>query len=184
MTAIDPDPLRSKRAPGAQISLHWSRAAGREYARLQTPPRATLNALIKRAMRQTLQQAPFKLALPGDGAGITFAVDVSIIDDAEMLELNSEHRGKNKPTDVLSFSQLEGGAMPFGGEEILLGDVLISIETAARQARDLQHSLSHEVAFLTVHGMLHLCGYDHDTSTRRRNMFQLQDTIVQQLRID
>lgn len=100
-----------------------------------------------------------------------------------MQQLNASFRGKNKPTDVLSFCQLEGEAMPFAGEEILLGDVIISIETAARQARDLNHSMERELGFLLVHGALHLCGYDHDTAARRRIMWQKQDTIVESLNI-
>lgn len=184
MTAIDPDPYPGKRAKSAQISLQWSRAAGRVYSGLpQTTPRTSLNALIKRTIKETLRQATFKLPLPDSSDDATFAVEVSIVDDAEILELNAGYRGKKKPTDVLSFSQLEGDTMPFGGEEILLGDLIISIETAVRQAGELHHSLSHEIAFLTAHGTLHLCGYDHDTSARRRTMFGLQDAIVQQLEI-
>jgi probable rRNA maturation factor len=185
MIAIDPDPLPGKRAKRAQISLQWSRPAGRVYSGLSdASTRASLNALIKRVINQTLKQAPFKLLSPEEVEDATFAVEVSLVDDAEMLELNAGYRGKNKPTDVLSFSQLEGDAMPFGGEELLLGDIIISIDTAARQAQELHHSLSHEIAFLTAHGTLHLCGYDHDTSVRRRVMFKLQDEIVQQLEIE
>lgn len=185
MPAIDPDPLRSKRAPRARISLHWSRAAGRVFSGSPaTIPRASLNTLVKRTIKQTLQDAPFKFDLPPAEAAPVFAVEVSLVDDAEIQELNAGYRAKNKPTDVLSFSQLEGEVMPLGGEEILLGDLIISVETAVRQAQELHHSLAHEMAFLTAHGTLHLCGYDHDTSARRRAMFTLQDTIVQQLEIE
>lgn len=185
MIATDPDPLPGKRAARAQISLHWSRAAGRVYAGLPAvPARTRLNALVKRTVNQTLKQAPFKLLPAETVENAIFAVEVSFVDDAEMLELNASYRGKKKPTDVLSFSQLEGDAIPLGGEELLLGDVIISIDTAMRQAQELHHSLAHEVAFLTAHGTLHLCGYDHDTSARRRVMFRLQDEIVQQLEIE
>lgn len=203
MNSTDPDPDRTSRRARARISVHWSREARHEYSRLadsrsadsrsadsrsadsrsaEVPTRTAINALARRAVRQTLQHAPFKLALPdtfANAANTTvFAVEVSFVSDAEILELNASHRGKQKPTDVLSFSQLEGEAMPIPGDELLLGDVIVSIETAARQAQELKHSLEHETAFLLAHGVLHLCGYDHDTSARRRAMWKRQDEIV------
>ena len=63
-----------------------------------------------------------------------------------------------------------------------LGDVVISIETAARQAQELGHDLRAEIAFLAVHGTLHLLGYDHGTDAQRRKMFALQDEIVARVR--
>jgi probable rRNA maturation factor len=182
----DPDPDRtSPAAPRVQIALHWSRAAGREYSRLEAAPaRRTASALSKRAIRRAVQSAlpaaPLLSSISLSPATV-FAVELSFVNDAEMQQLNASFRGKNKPTDVLSFSQLEGGAMPFISEEILLGDILISIATAARQARDLNHSLERELAFLAAHGTLHLCGYDHDTTARRRAMWQKQDGIVRAL---
>lgn len=217
MNSTDPDPDRTSRPKRAQISLNWSPDAKREYEKIradqsgeadsreadsgngstlseiplpgEVPTRTALNALARRAVRQTLAHAPFKLPLPDSIASDdaedapVFAVDVSFVSDAEIHELNSSHRGKNKPTDVLSFSQLEGELMPFEMEELLLGDVIVSIETAARQARELKHSLSHEIAFLLAHGVLHLCGYDHDTSARRRAMWKQQDEIVRLLNL-
>jgi len=192
MISSEPEPDRTPR-PALQrpvVTITWTPAARREYSRLAAlhsrpqPTRAQLNALAKKAIRQTLHQATFKIAQISELENPTFALDVSFVSDEEIGELNSAHRGKNKPTDVLSWSQLEGEWMPsgkgtlVGDEEILLGDLVISIETAARQATELKHGLKHEMAFLVAHGVLHLCGYDHDTDSRRRAMFKLQDEIV------
>ena len=189
MISSEPDPGRNPIPTLARpiISINWTPEARREYSRCasEKPTRAALNALAKRAIFQTLQDAPRKLEALADLKKPTFSLDVSFVGDGEIQELNSHHRSKNKPTDVLSFSQLEGEWMPIesfaGGEEILLGDLIISIETAVRQAGELKHDLSHEIAFLTSHGVLHLLGYDHDTSSRRRAMFALQDKIVERL---
>ena len=83
-----------------------------------------------------------------------------LCDDAFILPLNRDYRGKDQPTDVLSFAQREGeGADP---EDPLLGDVIISVETARRQARERGHSLEVELRVLLVHGILHLLGHDHE----------------------
>jgi probable rRNA maturation factor len=78
--------------------------------------------------------------------------------DPEIHALNRQYRGKNKPTDVLSFP-LADEWQPF-----LLGDVVISVETAARQAQRRGHALGEEIQTLLIHGILHLLGYDHEVS--------------------
>ena len=100
-----------------------------------------------------------------------------------MQDLNRDFRGKNKPTDVLSFALLEGEAMPFAPptEHIALGDIVIAVETADRQARERHHPLTTEIAFLAIHGALHLLGYDHGTAGQRRKMFALQDRLFEEL---
>ena len=108
---------------------------------------------------------------------------MSFVSDAEIAELNTLYRRKPRPTDVLSFSQTEGEELPFDlpTNPLPLGDLVISIETAARQAAERHHSLATEVAFLAVHGTLHLLGYDHVTSSQRRAMWKQQEAIVQRL---
>ena len=115
-------------------------------------------------------------------------VDLRFVSDAEMRVLNRDYRGKDKPTDVLSFAlcELSDDAidmMPAYAldEPVALGDILIAVETAHRQAQERGHDLSVEVTFLAVHGGLHLLGYDHQTSAQRRKMFALQDQIVADL---
>lgn len=82
-------------------------------------------------------------------------VDVLLSDDATLRRLNKTFRGKNKPTDVLSFPAAENG-------QHVAGDLAISLETAARQATAYGHSLRDEVRILLLHGILHLSGLDHE----------------------
>ncbi len=95
-------------------------------------------------------------------------LSIALVDDATMTELNTRYRGQARPTDVLSFSLNEGEHADRGGN--LLGDVVISVETAARQARRAHRSLDAVVARLLVHGTLHLLGYDHQTDAEARTM--------------
>ncbi len=94
-------------------------------------------------------------------------VSVTFTDNEGICKLNSEYRNIDKPTDVLSFplTDFEGGEEPPADEEVAsLGDIVISLERAKEQANEFGHSFEREVAFLTVHSMLHLLGYDHVNS--------------------
>lgn len=88
-------------------------------------------------------------------------VELSIVfcDDAFIHPLNRDYRGKDRPTDVLSFAQREGD-FAFD-EDPILGDVIISLETTERQAKERGHSKERELQILLIHGILHLLGYDH-----------------------
>ncbi len=89
-----------------------------------------------------------------------------ITDDEYIRRLNREFRGKDRPTDVLSFpmgDRIEG--------KILLGDIAISYDTAKRQAKELGHSLREEVKRLLVHGLVHLLGYDHELGGEEEERF-------------
>jgi len=92
-------------------------------------------------------------------------ISVSIVTDEEIKEINEQFRNIDSPTDVLSFPQLtfDEGEMADVNEkeEIILGDIIISLERAEAQALEYGHSLKREIAFLTAHSMLHLMGYDH-----------------------
>ncbi|HBS59653.1 MAG TPA: rRNA maturation RNase YbeY [Firmicutes bacterium] len=110
-------------------------------------------------------------------------VGVLWVDDAYIHTLNKEYRGKDCPTDVLSFALREqiGDEPeiiddPF--DEMLLGDIVISLETAQRQAAEYGHGLEREVAFLIVHGMLHLLGYDHEKEQDRAIMQQEEEKTL------
>lgn len=87
-------------------------------------------------------------------------LSVLLTDDTLIHQLNRDYRGKDRPTDVLSFSQREGEDMPSPVD--VLGDVVISVETAGRQAAERGRTLDDEVRLLLVHGILHLLGYDHE----------------------
>lgn len=93
-------------------------------------------------------------------------ISVSLVGDAAIREINREHRGKDKPTDVLSFP-LEPG--PFSHER-LLGDIVISIDTARRQAADYDAPIQREVYRLLIHGLLHVLGHDHEEAGERKRM--------------
>jgi probable rRNA maturation factor len=95
-------------------------------------------------------------------------LSVGLVGDVEIRELNRDYRDKNRATDVLSFSLVEGEWSGFRGE--MLGDVVISIETAARQARARHRSLNEEVTRLLIHGILHLLGHDHEEDEEARTM--------------
>lgn len=99
-------------------------------------------------------------------------ISLSLVDDAEIHGLNREFAGEDKPTDVLSFSQQEGEAPPpIAGAPRLLGDIVISVETAGRQAAARDAALDEELLHLAVHGLAHLLGYDHATPDEERRMF-------------
>jgi probable rRNA maturation factor len=99
-------------------------------------------------------------------------LSLALVGDEEIHALNRDYAGEDKPTDVLSFSQREGEgpALP-GDAPALLGDIVISVETAARQARARGAALDEELLHLAVHGLAHLCGYDHATPDEERVMF-------------
>ena len=97
--------------------------------------------------------------------------NVAFVSDRKMRELNNDFRGKNATTDVLSF--------PFEADEFepdaeFLGDIVISVEQAAKQAAENDLTLDAEIKQLILHGVLHLCGYDHETDTGEMNQRELE----------
>jgi probable rRNA maturation factor len=107
-------------------------------------------------------------------------LSVYLTTDAELQQLNREHLGIDAPTDVLSFP------IPFDDPEsgqAYLGDILISVPTAARQAEAGGHPLEDEIQLLLVHGILHLLGHDHTTSAEKSAMWQIQESILTSLEI-
>ena len=127
-------------------------------ARWPTPP--DWEALTERAATSLAHVAP-ELANPRLSASVLFA------DDAEVHALNAQWRGKDKSTNVLSFPMLEREellALAPDGPPELLGDIALALETCTREAADKGLSLEHHAAHLIVHGLLHLAGYDHETS--------------------
>jgi probable rRNA maturation factor len=113
-------------------------------------------------------------------------VSLTFVDDETIRELNREYRQIDRPTDVLSFAlrdeMEEEGEIRYE-EDVpeLLGDIIISVPTAIRQSEEYGHSLEREIAFLFVHGFLHLLGYDHGDETSEREMFSLQEQLLQKV---
>ncbi|MGN9864604.1 rRNA maturation RNase YbeY [Bacillus swezeyi] len=109
-------------------------------------------------------------------------VSVTIVTNEEIQQINKEYRGKDYPTDVISFAleedgegevQIIGADMP-----TVLGDIIISADKAKEQAEEYGHSLMRELGFLTVHGFLHLLGYDHLTEEEEKEMFTKQKELL------
>lgn len=102
---------------------------------------------------------------------------IELIGDHRMQRLNREYRGKNGPTDVLAFSQRKAQ----GPRSSLLGDVVISVHSALRQAHARHHSADEELAVLMIHGILHLCGYDHERSEPDARRMRRRELILRRL---
>lgn len=100
------------------------------------------------------------------------ALSLRLVNDRTIRSINRAHRGKDAATDVLSFPLVEGPASEpvSGAPERLLGDVVISVDTAARQARDYDAALQDELYRLLIHGVLHVLGHDHIKIRERRRM--------------
>ncbi len=111
-------------------------------------------------------------------------ISVTFVDDARIQELNKQHRNIDKATDVLSFPLGENGVYDINPETgaKMLGDIVISMERAVAQAEEYVHPLQREVAFLTVHSMLHLLGYDHvNGGLEAVHMREKEEAVLTQL---
>lgn len=129
------------------------------------------------AIRQTALES-----LRFEGFEETCEISVSIVGDAEIQSINKAFRDIDNATDVLSFPQLTFDEGEIAGVnengEIILGDIIISLDKAISQAEEYGHSLKRELAFLTAHSMLHLLGYDHMTPEEETEMIQKQKGIL------
>lgn len=142
-----------------------------------------LKMLLRRAIEATLAYEHYNNDVQ---------VSVTLTDDAGIHELNARFRGVDAPTDVLSFPlfDFEGDTdePPIDEMENMLGDIVLNLDRAHAQAEEFGHSFEREAAFLTVHSMLHLLGYDHETSeqddedmrARQRDIMQAMGLAVEQ----
>lgn len=116
-------------------------------------------------------------------------VGVTFTGDEDIRNLNCEHRGIDRKTDVLSFPMLadagNAGKTDINPETglVYLGDIVISVETAVAQAEEYGHSVEREIAFLTVHSMMHLLGYDHIEGEERKVMRMHEEAVLNKLNI-
>ncbi|MBF0942201.1 rRNA maturation RNase YbeY [Abiotrophia sp.] len=160
---------------------------------------AYLGSGQEKLLHEVIEAAAKYLNLP---EGIE--LDLSIVSNEEIQVLNRDYRGLDKPTDVLSFALTEVTSefdvdfahldlteeaeetedleeTEFEDEEAIpqhLGDIIISYPRAQEQAQDYGHSLDRELAFLAVHGFLHLNGYDHQTEEEAQEMFKIQEEVL------
>jgi len=112
-----------------------------------------------------------------------YIIEVNLVSDEEIQAINKAYRGKDAPTDVISFAfldSIETEVAIKGDVPRLLGEIMISYETAERQATKYGHSMQREMKFLFAHGILHLLGYNHETIDQEKVMFALQDQILDQ----
>ncbi|MDO3661329.1 rRNA maturation RNase YbeY [Bacillus sp. C28GYM-DRY-1] len=109
-------------------------------------------------------------------------VSVTIVTNEDIQQINKEYRGKDTPTDVISFAlEEEGeGEVEIVGAEMppVLGDIIISADRTREQAEEYNHSFKRELGFLAVHGFLHLLGYDHMTKEEEEEMFTKQKDLL------
>jgi probable rRNA maturation factor len=142
------------------------------------------SAALLRAVVQTVRVAAEGAPVP---VHPPVEVNVRVVDDAEMQSLNRTFRGVDRPTDVLSFSPYQDDDSPSvvaspvetpPGWTQPLGDIAVSYPTAHRQAMELDHSLTMEMAWLVVHGTLQLLGYSHETEDRAQHMEAMETKIL------
>ena len=139
----------------------------------------SLNKSLEKDIRRALEKMGELYALKNAEVSIT------LTNDAQIHEINKNYRHVDKPTDVISFA-LQESVEPLitdGPAINMLGDIIISVERARIQASDYGHSLRRELVFLTVHGMLHLLGYDHQEENERLEMEEEQRRIMKILGI-
>ena len=138
------------------------------------PTDRALYALIRRAIKAALEFEDFQRECE---------VSVTLVDNEQIHEMNLEARGVDRPTDVLSFPMFDEDFDD--GEMAILGDIVLSLEKAAAQAQEYGHSFDREVAFLTVHSVLHLLGYDHELSEDdEKDMFFRQEEILKIMNLE
>lgn len=135
------------------------------------------------ALKEQIKRA-VKLSLLRMRRTFHYEISLTFVDDGQIQSLNRDYRGKDAPTDVLSFAFEEGPALTgdLSGEP-LLGEIIISVERALEQARTYDHSFEREMVFLTVHGMLHLLGLDHIEDEERCHMEKVQKDIMAMLNV-
>ncbi|HVC34255.1 MAG TPA: rRNA maturation RNase YbeY [Chloroflexota bacterium] len=147
-------------------------------------PSLRLEVDVPPAFEGDVDQALLGRVLCGalESQGIAGPVEISLVvtDDAEIQALNLAYRGKDCPTDVLSFSQAEGpvGFPETPGTPRPLGDIVISYDRVRAQASEYGHSERRELAYLAVHGLLHLLGFDHESEPQRETMRRAEEAAL------
>lgn len=154
------------------------------------------NLLFDFDIRKTAEAVAVKI-LEMENCPYEAEVNILLTDDAGILEFNSEFRGMNAPTDVLSFPNIDcASPADFSGlerqaadcfepdtGELILGDIIVSADRVKSQAQNYGHSEKRELAFLLAHSMLHLLGYDHMTSEEAAVMEAKQENALRELQI-
>ncbi len=137
-------------------------------------------SLVRGAAELALARGTTALGLAWQG---TVELGITLADDANQQQLNREYRGLDGPTNVLAFPVWEAGTRLPPGAPVLLGDVVLALETVAREAAEQEKPLADHFLHLTVHGVLHLLGYDHLTRADAAAMESLERLILAELRL-
>ncbi|AUS96388.1 rRNA maturation RNase YbeY [Clostridium thermosuccinogenes] len=131
-----------------------------------------------------------ELSLELQGFTLPAEIDILLVDDEKIREINNEHRNIDSPTDVLSFPMVdmkEGVIISDEGDydldenTLILGDIVVSLETAKRQAEEYGHSFERELAFLVTHGSYHLLGFDHMEPEEEKRMMEKQEAVLSKM---
>ena len=111
-------------------------------------------------------------------------LDFVFCDDEFIHKINKEYRGFDKPTDVISFALFCDDPESIISEEINLGEIIVSVDTAQKQASENKHCLEKEIYYLICHGLLHLLGFDHQTQKEYNFMVEVQNSVIKELNYD
>lgn len=116
----------------------------------------------------------------------SYELSLKLVSDRQMQEINYQYRQQDKPTDVLAFASLEADIpkpkdKSYLQEPLYLGDLVISLDTAAKCAQQQKHSLITELAWLSSHGLLHLLGWDHNDESTLKEMLDLQAKLINKI---
>lgn len=147
-------------------------------------------------LKRTLKRLAKEVWMQTNQTYSKLSVSLSFVSETQIAQLNKEHRQKDKITDVLSFPMLE--LKPFdvvnpeqfyeeidpSNKQIHLGDVVICLQKAIEQSKEYNHSLLREICFLSVHGMLHILGFDHETKEEEEQMFALTEKILKKHKLE
>lgn len=158
--------MKKPAAPTAEIlfaAASWKRAL------------PTAASVCRRAAAAAWEGAPAALKRKTSGGELS----VVLTSDAAIRKLNRDWRGKDKPTNVLSFPATEGDDLRPG--DLILGDVVVAYGTVAKEAKEADKSLKDHLSHMVVHGVLHLLGYDHETVPDAETMESLETKILSQL---
>lgn len=129
--------------------------------------------------------AAVQKAVERNGGPEKAQIGLLVVGEESMRDFNLTHRGQDRPTDVLSFPLLERGAEVTQADidpetgEVVLGDIVLSLPAAERQAAEYGHGLAREAAYLAVHGALHLLGYDHEDEGEGEMMRKLEEAVLE-----
>lgn len=150
-----------------KLTIHWDERG------IEPIPKE-YQTLLKKVLRTGVRQDE-------DYGSLNCELSISFVNSEEMHKLNKDYRKKDASTDVLAFPMAEDLSvvdMMFSDRPVLLGDIVVCVDVAEKQAEEYGHSLERELAFLTSHGLLHLLGYVHDTPEPEERMLEVQKALL------